>query len=169
VDPERNSRTTAIGLARYAKEYLEAAIVVDQGMGSRKEYAVVSPIPAYFLLTHALELTFKAYLRHVGLTVEELWAKGLGHDLNALYERARELGLDALYQMTAEDSAAFELLVAVNAFHQLRYIETGFKTFPLWSVAEPLAVRLHQAVAPEVGYESLKISYPAATAPAHPQ
>lgn len=165
MDSERNSRTTAIGLARYAKEYLEAAIVVDQGMGSRKKYATISPIPAYFLLTHGLELTFKAYLRHAGLTVDELGK--IGHNLPALYAQARERGLDDLYLLTAEDTEAFELLVALNVFHQLRYIETGFKTFPLWSTAEPLAVRLHQAVAPKVGYESMKVSYPAlATAPA---
>lgn len=130
MDADRNSRTTAIGLARYAKEYLEAAIVVDQQMGSRKEHARVSPIPAYFLLTHALELTLKAYLRHAGMSVEQLGARDLGHDLGALYAKARELGLDAVHQMTADDAQAFDMLVAVNEFHQLRYIQTGFKTFP---------------------------------------
>lgn len=160
MDAERNSRTTAIGLARYAKEYLEAAIVVDQEMGKGKKYATISPIPAYFLLTHGIELTLKSYLRHAGLSVEDLLK--VGHDLKSLYAKARELGLDALYQMTAEDAEAFELLVEVNEFHQLRYIKTGFKTFPLWEVAEPIAVRLHQAVAPKVGYESLTIAYPAA-------
>lgn len=161
MDPERNSRTTAIGLARYAKEYLEAAIVVVQEMGSKKDHVTISPIPAYFLLTHGLELTLKAYLRHAGLTVEEL-AK-VGHNLKALYAKACELGLDGLYQLTAEDAEAFELLVEVNEFHQLRYIQTGFKTFPLWGIAEPFAVRLHQAIAPKVGYESLTVSYPAAS------
>lgn len=165
MDAERNSRTTAIGLARYAKEYLAAAIVVDQEMGKGKVYAHVSPMPAYFLLTHGIELTLKAYLRHMGLTVEQLGARDLGHNLKALYARACELGLNDLYQLTAEDVEAFDLLVAVNEFHQLRYIQTGFKTFPFWSVAEPFAVRLHQAVAPKVGFESLTISYPAAAAP----
>lgn len=159
MDAERNSRTTAIGLARYAKEYLEAAIVVDQEMGSKKKHVTISPIPAYFLLTHGLELTLKAFLRHSGLSVEDL--SKVGHNLKALYAKARELGLDDLYQMTKEDAEAFELLVEVNEFHQLRYIQTGFKTFPLWGVAEPFAVRLHQAVAPKVGYESLTIAYPA--------
>jgi hypothetical protein len=164
MNVERNSKTTAIGLARYAMEYLEAAITVDQTMGLRKEYALVSPIPAYFLLTHALELTLKAYLRHAGLTVEQLGSKDLGHDLAALYAKARELGLDALHVLTAEDAEAFDMLVVVNEFHQLRYIQTGFKTFPFWAVVEPLAVRLHQAVAPLVGYKSLNIAYPAAAA-----
>lgn len=163
MDVELNSRTTAIGLARFAKDYLEAALVVDQELGKRKEYATVSPVPAYFLLTHGIELTLKAYLRHTGLSVEDILK--VGHNLKALYAISREHGLDDLYQMTAEDAAAFELLIEVNEFHQLRYIKTGFKTFPLWGVAEPLAVRLHQAVAPKVGYESLTILYPAVEPP----
>ena len=162
MDAERNSRTTAIGLARFAKEYLEAAIVVNREMGKKKAYARVPPMPAYFLLTHAIELTLKSYLRHEGLTVEQLGARELGHDLKALLAKARELGLTDLYQLTAEDTEAFELLVAVNEFHQLRYIQTGFKTFPLWRMAEPFAVRLHQVVSPKVGYESLTVSDPAA-------
>lgn len=166
MDVERNSKTTAIGLARYAKEYLEAAIVVDQEMGKQREYAHVSPMPAYFLLTHGIELTLKAYLRHAGLTVEQLWARDLGHDLKALYVKACELGLADLYQLTTEDTEALDLLVSVNEFHQLRYIQTGLKTFPLWGVAEPFAVRLHQAVAPKVGFGSLSVSYPAAVAAA---
>lgn len=170
MDVERNSRTTAIGLVRYAKEYLEAASVVDQEMGKDKAFARVSPMPAYFLLTHGIELTLKAYLRHAGLTVEQLGTRDLGHDLKALYVRACELGLGDLYQMTAEDAEVLELLVAANEFHQLRYIQSGFKTFPLWGVAKSFAVRLHQAVAPMVGYKSLTVAYPAiATAkPAKP-
>lgn len=40
MDAERNSRTTAIGLARYAKEYLEAAIVVDREMGKDEAFTI---------------------------------------------------------------------------------------------------------------------------------
>lgn len=137
--------------------------MVDWEMGKGREYARISPTPAYFLLTHGIELTLKAYLHYAGLTVEQLGARALGHDLRALYAKACELGLTDLYQLTAEDAEAFDLLVAVNEFHQLRYIQTGAKTFPLWSVAEPFAVRLHQAVAPKVGFGSLTKVYPSAT------
>jgi len=81
--------------------------------------------------------------------------------LDALYARACELGLGDLYQMTPEDTGALELLAAVNEFHPLRYLQTGLKTFPVWGVAEPFAVRLHQAVATKVGYESLTAANPA--------
>ena len=127
MDAERNSRTTAIGLARYAKEYLEAAIVVDQEMGKRAAFIRVSPIPAYFLLTHGIELTLKAYLRFAGLAVEQLGARDLGHDLKALYAKACELGLGDLYQMTAEDAEALELLAAVNEFTNCAISRLGLK------------------------------------------
>ena len=39
-----------------------------------------------FLLSHGIELTVKAYLRHSGLTVEELGK--IGHDLQALYAQS---------------------------------------------------------------------------------
>lgn len=169
MDADRNSRTTAIGLARYAKEYLEAAILVDEQMGKRTEFIHISPMPAYFLLTHGIELTLKAYLRHVGLSVEQLGARDLGHDLKALDGKARELGLNELYSLTAEDSAALDLLTEVNQYHQLRYIQTGFKTFPSWAICEPFAVRLHQAIAPKVGYESLTHLYPATGAAPAPR
>ena len=156
MDVELNSRTTAVGLARFAKEYLEAAIVVDREMGKEKAYPRISPMPAYFLLTHGIELTLKAYLRHTGMFVKEL--QKVGHDLQSLHTTACELGLQDLHKLSASDAEAFSLLAAANEFHQLRYIQTGFKRFPEWSQAEHLAVRLHQAIAPKVGYKSFSLA-----------
>jgi hypothetical protein len=151
MDIDKNSRTTAIGLARYAKLYIESARVVDEVLGAGEEYALISPIPAYFLITHGLELTLKAYLRHQGLSVEQIME--VGHDLKALHNKACELGLNDLYQLTADDSSAFNLLIELNKNHQLRYIQTGFKTFPSWAIVEPFARRLHEAVSPKVGFK----------------
>ena len=158
MDLERNSRTTAIGLARYAKEYIDAALVVDIEMGKGDEYAFVSPIPAYFLLVHGIELTFKSYLRHEGLTVEQLEKRALGHDLAALHAKANDLGLKAFFALTASDVEAFKMLIELNENHQLRYIQTGWKRFPSWAIASPLAIRLHQAVAALMGAKSFTMS-----------
>lgn len=49
--------------------------------------------------------------------------------------------------------------LGLNDGHGLRYIRTGMKQFPLWSIVEPLAVRLHQVVAPMVGYRSFLMTY----------
>lgn len=162
MSAERNRRTTPIGLARFAKDYIDAAIVVDHAMGKGSEFAHASTMPAYFLLTHGLELTLKAFLRHKGLKVEQFRAHDLGHDLKALYAKACELGINEMYQLTTADEKAFDLLVTINVSQQLRYIQTGLKEFPSWEIAAPFVVRIHQAVSPKVGFRSLTQSYPAA-------
>jgi hypothetical protein len=154
-----DDRTTAIGLARYAYEYIDAARVVENSHADRFPGRLVSPIPAYFLAHHGIELTLKSYLRHMGMSVSELASKKYGHNLHSCYRKAKELELLSIFIETPDDVNAFQLLASLNQRHGLRYIQTGMNTFPLWSVVEPLAVRLHQAVAPAVGYESFTIAF----------
>ena len=155
-------RTTAIGLARYAYEYLEAAILVDKTIGERPGFEIVSPIPAYFLALHSIELSLKAFLRHHGVTARELRSKKYGHDIRACYRKAKELGLRNHFKMRADDMRAMLMLIDMNADHALRYIKTGYRRFPSWAIVEPFAVRLHQAIAPHVGFrKTFDIYYPA--------
>lgn len=156
-------RTTAIGLARYAYEYIDAARLVDEHHGARKGFEFVSPIPSYFLATHGIELTLKAFLRHNGISARELGSRKYGHDLRACYRKAKELGLKDVFDMQADDMRAMLMLIELNKGMGLRYIRTGFKQFPSWAIVEPFAVRLHQAVAPLVGYKT----FTAAFAPPH--
>lgn len=154
-----DDRTTATGLARYAYQYLDAAMLVDEHHGARAGHEFVSPIPAYYLALHSIELTLKAFLRHKGLTVRELRSRKYGHDLRACYRKAKELGLLGTFKMRAADLRALLMLIALSEDNGLRYIRTGFKQFPSWAVVEPFAVRLHQAVAPRVGYKSFTKAY----------
>jgi hypothetical protein len=148
-------RTTAIGLARYAYDYLHAAIVVETNDPTPRH---ISPVPAYFLALHGIELTLKAFLRHKGVSVKHLQKK-FGHDVQACYRKAKELGLHEVFNALPVDSDAMRMLVQLNDQQGLRYIKTGMKHFPLWSIVEPLAIRLHQAVAPLVGFESFNKNY----------
>jgi hypothetical protein len=149
-------RTTAIGLARYSYEYIEAAMLVERNDPTPSQ---ISPIPAYFLALHGIELALKAYLRHKGLTVKELRGKKYGHDVHACQKKAKELGLLSIFKEVPTDAEAMRMLTGLNEHQGLRYIQTGMKHFPLWSLVEPLAVRLHQAVALEVGYKSFSVAY----------
>ena len=155
TEKDEEGRTTAIGLARYAYEFINAAMLVEHNDPAPTN---ISPIPAYFLALHGIELTLKAYLRHRGLTVREL-SREYGHNLYAIYEKAKELGLESVFKEQPGDADALRLLVELNKDNGLRYIKTGMKDFPLWSLVEPLAVRLHQAVAPNVGYKSFGMAY----------
>lgn len=158
---EEDERTTARGLARYAHEYIEAALVVDEKLGAKNEYVHISPIPAYFLASHGIELTLKAFLRTKGVSAADLRTKQYGHDLRACYRESKRYGLLDVFRMCSMDMRALLLLVEMNEFQGLRYIRTGPKTFASWAIVEPFAVRLHQAVAPLAGWHSFNISYPA--------
>ncbi|MGF6812212.1 hypothetical protein OKW30_007404 [Paraburkholderia sp. Clong3] len=155
-----NEQTSAMGLARYAYEYIEAAHVVDEQIGSQNGYELVSPIPAYFLAMHGIELTLKAFLRHQGIGVHALSnPREYGHDLHGCFRKAKELGLLDVFTMRVGDADAMDMLVALNHRQGLRYIRTGKKHFPLWSIVERLAVRLHQAVAPIVGCKTFDVTF----------
>jgi hypothetical protein len=153
---EADSRTTPAGLARYAFEYISAARLVEADASEKQPYNAISPMPAYFLAAHGIELTFKAFLRLQGVGVRELVQK-VGHDLHRCNAMSKDLGLAQHFEEVDRDTAALELLVALNGpSHAMRYISTGTKTFPLWSLVEPLAVRLHQAIAPLTGYKTFE-------------
>ena len=153
-------RTTAIGLARFAYEYIDAAMLVDEAKGEVGLLSQASYTPAYFLALHGIELCFKSFLLYKGVDVESL-VKDYGHNLNKCLVASNALGLNKIFEMNEDDTRAFNLLIELNREHQLRYIQTGFKTYPLWSIVEPFAVRLHQAVAKAVGYQSFDKHYPA--------
>ncbi|WP_440534247.1 hypothetical protein [Variovorax sp. YR566] len=156
-----DDRTTSTGLARYAFEYIQAARLVDEDAAERSPHRATSPIPAFFLAYHGIELSLKAYLRYRGLSPRALASKAYGHDLHACYRKAKELGLLEVFKEHPNDRHALHLLADLNVNHGLRYIKTGAKVFPSWSIVDPLAVRLHQAVAPLAGFHSFTHSYPA--------
>jgi hypothetical protein len=145
--PEDEERTTALGLLRYAYEYIDAARIVDDAKVDDPEFMHLSPVPAYFLAFHGIELSLKAFLRHKGMTARELRGKTYGHDVLACLRKAKEMGLGAVYKLTPEDDEALRLLFAMNHHQGLRYIKTGVKQYPYWSIVEPFAVKLHQSVA----------------------
>lgn len=142
-------RTTPIGLMRYAFEYIDAARTVDEVKGEQTLLSRASYTPAYFLALHGIELTLKSFLLFHDVPLKKLRGD-FGHDLKKCLRKSKELGLSNLMNFTVNDESAMELLLGMNENQGLRYIQTGFKTVPLWSIVEPLAVRLHQAVAREI-------------------
>ena len=86
---DESERQTAIGLARYAFDYISAAILIDENHRAAKGHEFLSPVPAYFLALHGIELTLKAYLRHWGLSPADLRSKKYGHALKACWRKAK--------------------------------------------------------------------------------
>lgn len=81
------SRTTPLGMIRYAHEFMEAALAVDEKMGKRPGFKNVAPIPALYLVGHSIELSLKAFLLSQGVTLRQI--KTLGHDLHACEKKQK--------------------------------------------------------------------------------
>ena len=151
------TRTTPIGMARYAAEFMEAALAVDDKMGNKPGHEIVTPIPVMFLVGQAIELSLKAFLLNRGVTLREL-RKNHGHELCSSLRKAKELGLLSLVRITDEEQSVIELLDDLYASKQLQYIVTGVKTFPVFGPLERVALKLINAIGHEVGFPPRNLS-----------
>ena len=147
-DPER---TSAIGMARYAFEFLEAARTVDDKIGSQHGYEIVPPIPVLYLAGHSIELSLKAYLLSRAVTLRDV--RQLGHSLHFCFRKAKELGLLDIVQFSGQEMGAVEILDGLYSTKQLEYIVTGAKHFPIFGPVESFAIKLFNAVAEVVGFD----------------
>jgi hypothetical protein len=160
ANPDDDRRTTAIGLARYAYEYIEAARLVDDHIGAQPGYELIAPVPAYYMAGHGIELSLKAYLRHHGATLRDL--KNYGHDLHQSYRKAKELGLLQIVRPSVPEEGALELLNGIYKEKEFEYIRTGMKHFPTFALVEQLAMNLHNAIALHVGFPGVfTVAFPA--------
>ena len=148
------SRTTPLGFARYSYEYLEAAQVVDEEIGSRPGFEMVPPIPVLYLVGHAIELSLKAFLLKNEISLQQLRSpRHYGHNLKTCFHKAQQLGLLSHVQFTGHEVGAFEILDNLYSTKQLEYIVTGEKFFPSFGPLHLFAVKLFNAVAKVVGFE----------------
>lgn len=147
-----SERTTSIGLARYAKEFLEAALAVDDSVGMQAEYHRIPPIPVLYLVGHSIELILKAFLVHKGVTVSDLRSKNYGHDLMRCWAKSIQLGLGDIFTLTSDDSEIIRLLNTLYSKKELEYIVTGYKEFPVFGPLNKLAINLVNAIGPSVGF-----------------
>jgi hypothetical protein len=90
--------------------------------------------PHYILVMHAVELALKAFLMKKGVGENKL--KSIGHNLNALYKEAVDLGL------SLDDPNTYTLIAWINEWHQpvkIRYEFTEQRELPACSVLVSLA------------------------------
>jgi hypothetical protein len=146
-----NDRTTAIGLARYASEYFDAALATDEAIGERPGYETIAPPPVMFLVARSIELILKSYLRHCGLSVSE--TRNLNHSLVGSWEAAVSNGINRYLSFDKNELRVLTLISELHASTQLRYIQTGEKEFPVFGPLQRLAEELLNVIRPIVGYE----------------
>jgi HEPN domain-containing protein len=132
--PEREARTTATGLLRFADEYRLAAETVQAASGDKFS------APAMYLIAHSVELGLKAFLRSRGATLKDLL--DVGHSLQDLYREAMRRHLQWLWPEAGMVAETIQQLDEVNQNHAMRYIINGSTKAPQWWTVSGCALGL---------------------------
>jgi len=135
------SRTTGMGLWTDANQMLAAA----KHLASVKGFEFSQPL--YYLLGHALELSFKCYVRAKGATLSCL--RSIGHDLDLALDWALTAGLADIVQITEKDRGVISLMNGYYKAKEFEYRVTGSKKYPLASDLIELVERILKATKSE--------------------
>jgi hypothetical protein len=150
---EHIDREPPIAFFLSAESFLKTAIHAHEAMASRT-LKLRFDMPVYYLYSHAIELTLKAFLRARGIEAKEL-AKGgkrgkWGHDLRKLWAGCFERGLTMDLPTRLETGAVVDALAPYAETYEFRYVQVGFKTLPTLDVVREAAQALRAAVRPTV-------------------
>jgi len=148
---DNESRTTAVGLARYAQEYFEAGLAADKTIGACPSYEIHAPSPVMFLLPHSLELILKSFLRHKDCSLKKL--RGLSHGIYGCYDYAKSLGLSDYVVLDKSEERLLQLISELHQSTELRYIKTGSKMLPVFGPMKALTEKFLEGIYPVVGYQ----------------
>ncbi len=143
-------RAPAIAIFLSAESFMRAALHAHQAADA-KTLRLSFEVPIYYLYSHAIELTLKAYLRAKGVTSAELKkTQKWGHDLFKLWNGCFRLGLvlDPVAQAAA--APVVKLLTPFAASYEFRYVKTGCKTLPTLDAVRTAVETLQFAIRPTV-------------------
>ena len=115
-------RTTPAGLWTHGDEFFRTVEYIPEG--KRRLFS-----PCYYLLSHSIELTLKAFLRAKDYTVPELI--DIGHDLWGLLRRAEVRGIRGIVALEERHLDAIEIANAIYKEKEWEYRKRGFKQYPI--------------------------------------
>ena len=134
-----------MGFLVYSKDFYNA----------RTSYNSENPFsPAtYYLICRSIELSMKAYLLAKGVSRDELRKRSLGHDLDKILKKAKELSLLSTVSIT---DAEQDHIAKANSWYarkgfeyfEIKNIVEGRSTLPDIQVLEQLARRLIEKLEP---------------------
>src|SRR4051794_18481307 len=107
--PNEIDRAPSIAFFLSGESFLKTAIHTHEALDA-KALKLRFDMPVYYLYSHAIELTLKAFLRAKGLTARELSFKPWGHDLLELWNGCCARGLTLPLPMQPETEAVIDLL-----------------------------------------------------------
>ena len=132
----KDTRKIASAFWRRAKEFSAAASLEAEAAGDRVS------LPAYYLWGHSIELSLKVFLIGKGITLSELKNRVLGHNLTALWERAKSLGIERQIHLYPADVGVIKVLSEDYADKKFEYAETNEFRLPFTHRTKRTADRL---------------------------
>lgn len=126
-------RTTPFGLWRYGDDFRKAAFVV------LIEHSNEVFIPYYFLLGQSIELSLKAFLLDVGITLKELRSRKFGHNLNSLLNECHSRNIENYVKLENRHFGVIGLLNLEYQAKRFQYIQTGRIFLPEQSFVQEAA------------------------------
>jgi hypothetical protein len=146
------ARTSAIGTARFAYDFLSAALH-EHARAHHPTDTDISSAPGLYLIGHGIELTLKAFLLGQGMTPRDLRKLGQnGHDLMEAFTEATSRGLDCQLSDEKGEKAALEVLNDRYSVKEFEYVTTGATRWPRFSVLSAVACKLYNSVASSIDY-----------------
>ncbi|MBT4518655.1 MAG: hypothetical protein HOC23_01515 [Halieaceae bacterium] len=113
-----------LGLLAVAKEFCKSAERLNTG-----PQRLDGPLPVNFLFMHAVECGLKSYLYYRGVDEDSL--RKLGHDLEAAWQKAMDLGICQLSSECKELRECIHLINPIYKGTQLDYLYPGPKRLPV--------------------------------------
>jgi len=115
-------RTTSTGLWTLGEEFFLIVNFIPKGKRGLSD-------PCYYLLSHSIEVTLKAFLRAKGYTVPELIE--IGHDLGDLLRHAELRGICDIVALEERHIDAIKIGNAIYKEKEWEYRKRGFKEYPI--------------------------------------
>lgn len=142
-------QTEPFGVARLAKQFLDAAVSVQApAKTASQELAQPVSLVAFYLVGHSIELSFKAFLLGRGMSTASLKnPRTFGHNLNALLIESRKRRLGTYVKLSATEIKIVQLLNDCYSAKEFEYMFNGNRRLPHYSVVIRLAAKLQKGVA----------------------
>jgi hypothetical protein len=102
----------------------------------------------FYLVSHSIELSLKAFLLGRGMSIGKLRNKPFGHNLVSLVAEARRRRLGLVLKLTRQDLLVLELLNECYSVKELEYSFTGARSLPRYPLAVAVASKLLKELAP---------------------
>jgi len=131
-----DSQNLARAFWRRSKEFLEAANLVAEAAADQVS------LPAYYLCGHSIELSLKVLLISHDITLRERKLKDLGHNLTALWQKAKSLGLEQEIHLYPKEIGTIVLLSEDYTEKKFEYAEAEEYKLPFIDLTKRTADRL---------------------------